>query len=476
MRQMEAAVSGRLSVKNVSGSTQLAVVTILLALCTLGCRTQQNRLEQFDRHYTKGDWDGAQTFVEQKTPVEDSVLWTLQRASVERMRQDYQASNESFDRAETMMQRHETDAKGLDVIGSTLVSEGVLPYRGEVYDGIMINTYKALNFMALGRDDLARIEFNRATERQRRAKEYFDREIKQVKKEMSQDKNSGKVDYQKTLDDPNTESKIRSKYSSLYDFEAYPDFMNPFATYLGGVFFSMTGDPAKAIDLLKESVGMVKENRTIEKDFADVDRWLGGGGAIEPSVWVILENGLGPVKQEFRVDLPLFLFTDDVLYAGIALPRLSPRSQAVDSLEVAAGDTWVTTETVANMDRVIQTEFAKDFPAILTRALISATAKALVQHAILKQNTSGNDFLGLVAAVYNVATTVADLRIWTSLPKDFQVARVPMPENGDVRLRWNKTKEVAVSIQPCQYALVYVKKVAAGQEPVVQVVARGRPR
>lgn len=453
------------------------IACIALIFFSLGCRTQQNRLHRFDQIYTQGDWNAAQSYVDDKIKDEKNVLWALQGGSVARLRQDYAASNGRFDRAENLMQQHETDLKGFDAIGTTLVSEGVTPYRGGTYDGIMVNTYKALNFMALSRDDMARVEFNRVQERQRRAKERFSREISERKGDIAQNENGQKVDYERTVNDPNTESAIRSKYSSLYDFEAYPDFTNPFATYLAGVFFCITGDPAKAVDLLKESAGMVPGNKTIQSDFARVDGWLSGGRAPEPSVWVIFENGLGPVKQEFRVDLPLFLFTDEVLYTGVALPRLAPRAGAVSALEVWGGDAWVNTEMVADMDRVIQTEFAKDFPGILTRALVSATAKALVQYTLLKQkDNDASQFLGFVAAAYNAATTVADLRIWTSLPKDFRVMRVPMPENSEIRLRWNQASEKTVPIGPFRYALVYVKMVGAGQEPVVQVVGRNGAR
>ncbi len=450
---------------------------IALIFFSLGCRTQQNRLHRFDQIYTRGDWNAAQAYVDDKVKDEKNVLWALQGGGVARLRQEYTTSNGHFDRAESLMQRHETDLKGLDAVGTTLVSEGVTPYRGETYDGIMVNTYKALNFMALGRDDLARVEFNRAMERQRRAKERFSREISERKGEIAKSESGQKVDYQRTLNDPNTESAIRRKYSSLYEFEAYPDFTNPFATYVAGVFFCMIGDPAKAVDLLKESAGMVPGNQTLQSDLAMVDGWLSGGRVPEPSVWVIFENGLGLVKQEFRVDLPLFLFTDEVLYTGVALPMLAPRAGAVSALEVWGGDAWVNTEMVADMDRIIQTEFAKDFPGILTRALVGATAKALVQYAFLKQkNNDASQFLGFVAAAYNAATTVADLRIWTSLPKDFRVQRVSMPENSEIRLRWNSTREKIVPIGPFRYAMVYVKMVAPGQEPVVEVVGRNGAR
>ncbi len=449
-----------------------------LLLGAMGCTGARNQLQKFDRHYSKGDWEATWAYTEElpqpsETPAKDDLLWALQRGMVERQRQNYEASNTWFDRAEGMIQYFDYDSGTLDVVGSTLVNENVLPYRGAAYDGIMVNTYKALNYMALGDDDSARVEFNRAMERQRRARERFAKEIAQQQKELDKKKTNRSVDYDKTLDSENTQSVIRSKYSSLYNFEAYPDFVNPFSTYLGGVFFAMTADPDKAVDLLKESAGMVVDNETVMQDFADVDRWLDSGRSLQPAVWVIYENGLGPVKEEFRVDLPLYLVSKDVYYAGIALPKITPRSQATSKLQVQDQNDWVDSEVISEMDRVIQTEFAKVFPGILARALVSAAARVVVQEALTDRGSTEAQLMGFAASIYSYATTAADLRMWTGLPKDFQVARVPMPEDGLLNIRLAGDAPRDLEIPPCRYALVYVKKVAAGAEPVIEIMTRG---
>jgi hypothetical protein len=206
---------------------------------------------------------------------------------------------------------------------------------------------------------------------------------------------------------------------------------------------------------------MVPGNQYVADDFAATESFLQGGGRIENTVWVIFENGLGPTKEEVRVDLPLFLVTNKVRYAGIALPRLAAGRQAYCNLIVNAGGKEYRTELVADMERVIQTEFNKDFQGILTRAIVSAVAKAAAQYAIEQQNNNdntGKSFVAIMMAVYSYATTAADVRIWTTLPKDFQVARLRIPADRRITIFSPEgAKILDINIAPCSNAIVYVK-------------------
>ncbi len=343
------------------------------------------------------DYDNSALFAQKnmsnrKDPTGEDLLWALQLATIERIRQNYQKSTEYFDKAEDMLKYYDEQFKGGDIVGSTAVNENVIPYRGEEYDGVMVNTYKALNFMAEGKMDLARVEFNRALDRQRRAKEKFVEEINKLNAEM--EKNQQQNAFAKsTAENPTTHDLLAQKYPNLYNFQAYPDFVNPFATYLAGVFFNLVGDHAKAVDLLKESYGMVGNNPFIAEDLSVTEKVLNGGGRLENTVWVIFENGLGPVKEEFRIDLPLFIATSQVKYVGIALPKLEFRNQAYPYLLVNSDGKEYMTLPVADMDRVVQTEFSKDYGGILIRAIISATAKAVAQYALEQQGSNAATML-----------------------------------------------------------------------------------
>ncbi len=455
---------------------------LLLAICSLlslpffaGCNVPKEHLTAFNKHFVNLDYENSALYAQKKignrtNPKGEDLLWALQLAAVERIRADYGKSTEYFDKAEQMLKFYDERSEIGDAIGSTLASDNVTPYKGQQYDGIMVNTYKALNFMAQGRMDLARVEFNRALDRQRRAKEKFSKEINKLKTELEEKQQQNDFTNQ-NVENPKTLELLNQKYPNLYNFQAYPDFVNPFTTYLAGIYFNLVGDHDKAVYLLKESCGMVSDNDYIAQDLDITEQILDGKGKLENTVWLIFENGLGPVKKEFRLDIPLFIAINKIKYVGIALPRLDFREKAYPYLLAEVDGKDFKTSPVADMDRVVQTEFSKDFNGILTRAIISATAKALAQYALQEQGSNAASLASLAVAVYSFVSTAADVRIWTTLPKDFQVARFNKPKNGVLKITAADSVVLNVDIPPCNNAIVYVRIIANQAPAVCEVMA-----
>ncbi|MBN2069146.1 MAG: hypothetical protein JW739_05865 [Opitutales bacterium] len=447
----------------------LALKGTIVGLCCLvsACTSvqQQKKLDVFNSLYATGQYMAAAQgeIAEIGTHQTDIsyLLEHLQAGVALRYAEEYQMSNEYFDRCEDFIKVHDEDvfSSSASNVTAILVNDAVLDYRASEYDGIMVNTYKALNFWQQGKKEDARIEFNRALDRQRRAKERFAAEIEKQNKaiqEKQAEENehlsaSGRsIDFDKSIKNPEIDTIISRNYSNLSEYRKYPDFVNPFTTYMAGLFFMSEGDYSKATDLLKESYGMVDTNSTLKNDFYSVEK-----RKFKKSVWVVFENGLGPVKEEFRVDLPIFLLTDQAYWTSFAFPRLELRSQAYSYLDVRKnGELLGRTEEVASMDRIVQTEFEKRFPMILTRAIVSTVVKTYLQHEAQK---SMGDWGGIAAAIYQGATTSADVRIWTGLPKDFQVTKVPMPEDGVLELETPSGVQSVINLEGVESAIIYVK-------------------
>lgn len=405
-----------------------------------------------------------------KNPKGEDLLWYMQLGCLERIKQNHRQSNVYFDKAEEILNFFDYQNKTTDSLAAMAVSENIIPYLGEEYDGIMVNTYKALNFMALGENDLARVEFNRALDRQRRAKEKFAREIAKLQKELEQAQEKEESQVKQNVENPEIKKLIEERYPSIYNFKAYPDFINPFTTYLAGVFFNLVGDHSKAAPLLKEAYGMVSDNEYIAEDIAVTEQVLDGQKQLKDTVWVIFENGMGPIKEEFRIDIPMFVEKKKVKYVGIALPKLRFREHAYPSLSILADGQRYKTQYVADMDRVIQTEFNKDFKGILTRAIISMTAKAAAQYALDKQDNPSSTLASFLVAAYSFATTAADVRIWTTLPKDFQVVRFSMPADGAITIEPPGGESFQIKIPSCKNSLVYVKIPFRQARPVYDLI------
>lgn len=438
--------------------------------------SQKSNLKKFNAHYQSGQYadavDAQLLAKGDKTNDPAKLLEVLQAGAALRADQRLEESNELFDEAEEIIKQHDEKllaAKSVSTVGATLVNDSVLNYAGYEYDGVMLNTYKALNLWKQGEAD-ARVEFNRAVERQGRAKAQFAKliaknqaELKSQQAQQSKKYKEGGPDVQKNVSNQETQDLV---YSNLAEFEAYADFTNPFTLYAAGLYFMSQGDSAKAVDLLKEAHGLDQEVAVVKNDFNLVNGNANNQGA-QNYVWVFLENGLGPELEQFRIDLPLFLLTNDVKYTGIALPRIKLRDQAYPYLLVQSGEVSAKTELVASMDRVVQTEFKKRYPMILSRAIASTLIKTYAQY--YAQQEMG-DLGGITVGLYQAATNFADTRMWTALPKDFQVARVPAPENGKLTLAFPNGASEHLQVKGGRNSLVYVKAVTASVPASIQVV------
>jgi hypothetical protein len=135
------------------------------------------------------------------------------------------------------------------------------------------------------------------------------------------------------------------------------------------------------------------------------------------------------------------------------------------------------------MERVIETEFKKDFRGILMRAIASAAVKTAAQAVLSNdKNGDGGKLAAFLVAIYSATTTAADVRIWSALPKDFQVARCAIPSDNTLLIFpanpsfGNGPPSVGkglfeVIIPPCRNAIVYIKIINAGATPVCEVMA-----
>jgi len=416
----------------------------------------------------------------------NNLLWQLNSGLAYRFDGNNSASIAAFDESEWLIKHYQEQLLGADVgqgTSSILVNDTTRPYFGTQYDGVMANTYKAIDYMAMGNAEGARVEFNRAIDRQRRAKAFY---AKMIEKNREAIDNEAKSDNNGVNTDdsmPAAEEALQEKYPSLYAFEAYPDFINPMVSYMAGIFAMSEGDYKKAEGLLKEAYGMNQNNSYIADDLAYVDRRLDGNPANgEAFVWVIIEDGLAPVKTEWRMDIPVWLFSNNLNYVSLALPRIHARSSAYSAYSIAVGDRVSKSSQLSDMDRVVMTEFKQEYPAILRRAIFSATTKAIIQYETQRQARNNDGKAGLAfalasiaATVYTIASTQADTRTWTTLPKRFDLIRLQRPESGKIVLKTSTGLALPeIELPLTQHTLVYVKMATAGAKPSISVIPVGR--
>jgi len=464
----------------------MAVVSIVLLS---GCAPKEPMVAG-DALVVKGEYKQATVVYEKEIDLDDrtqrnNLLWYLNTGLTNRFDGNNSASIKAFDESEWLIKHFQEQLISSDIgqgTASVLVNDTTRPYYGTQYDGVMANTYKAIDYLAMGEADSARVEFNRAIDRQRRAKAFYAEMITKNREAVeAQEKEDGKG---VNTDDSMSEADgaLQDKYPGLYNFEAYPDFINPMVSYVAGIFALSQGDNPKAFGLLKEAYGMNQNNTYIAQDLAYVDDLLDGNNVSkEPLVWVIVEDGLAPVKTEWRMDIPVWIFSNNLSYVSLALPRIHKRNSAFDTYSIAVGDKVSTGHELSDMDRVIMTEFKKEYPAILRRAIFSATTKAVIQYQMQRQAQNNDGKSGLAFALASIATTVytiasaqADTRTWTTLPKRFDLIRLERPQGGKITIKTSTGISLPeITLPLTQHTLVYVKMPTAGAKPSITVIALG---
>ncbi len=468
-------------------NTVLLAVTALLLLS--GCAPKEAMLNN-DVLVAQGRYGKAAAACEKEIDRSDrtqrnNLLWYLNAGLAYRFDHNNSASIKAFDESEWLIKHFREQLLNADVsqgAASLFVNDTTAPYIGTQYDGVMANTYKAIDYLAMGDNDGARVEFNRAIDRQRRAKAYYAELIEKNREaiEKQQQNDNKGVDVDSSM--PQAKRVLNEKYPSLYSFEAYPDFINPMVSYLAGIFALSEGDNQKAFTLLKEAYGMNQDNAYIGDDLAYVDALLDGSASSrEPLVWVIIEDGQAPVKTEWRLDVPVWIFSNNLNYVSLALPRMQPRQRAFESYSIAVEDEVFSSKLLSDMDRVVMTEFKEEYPAILRRALFSATTKAVIQYQTQRQmqNSEGNAqvlwaLASIATTAYTIGSAQADTRSWRSLPKRFDLIRLHQPGNGKFNIKTSSGLIVAEVVLPSRTAaLVYVKMATAGAKPSVSIISFG---
>jgi hypothetical protein len=498
------------------------VVVYLFSLGVLGCSAMHKKQQaSYNELLSAGKYSAAANATVADADKND-MLGCLHHAYALRLMQNYNGSVKYFDRSEALYKASEEDRlyhQSTKLLSAALVNESITAYTGNLYEMTMVNIYKGISFLLSGDPENARVELNRALDRQRRAKEYFDSEIQSelAKAEKARNSTAANATGQASAPAPvpsasDTIAKndalkkgLAQHYSNLENFEPYANYTNPFATYFSGVYFLLMKDYPRALDLLKEASAMCPGNTIIKQDLelayqransitpatvAPAPEAKPKGGkktkasakkapALPPPppvapenpryAWVVVENGSGPALDSLVIPIPLLLVTTQALYTQVALPKQVPGVCATEAMTVASSRETSASEQVADLNAISATEFKARFSAILLRAVTSATVKAAMQVAGKKL---GGDLGQIGALIYGAVVNQADTRYWVSLPLRYDIAKVRIDEtDGELQLNLSPGQSLSVRVDPAKNALLFVNLRTSASTPYVDSIS-----
>jgi uncharacterized protein len=427
--------------------------TLLLQGCAGSVSPQQSA--SYDSLLAQGNYSGAASFAQTAGKIapdgtSSNLLWSLNAGAAMTYAGDAAHTTPVLDHAEDMMKRRD--------LGS---SSDAGQYRAKTYDGVMVNAYKAISAMQGGRKDIARTELLRSDDRERRAEEELQAEEAKAKRSEADHKD---FDFQGALKAAQSDATLLQVEKDMANYGHYKAFINPFATYLTGLYYLNAADsePEKARKAFQEVRGMAP-SALLNSDYALAAK----GGKFSPKTWVIFENGQGMTLAQYNVSFPVPIVGrhTGVSVATVALPRLQVNGSAAQALLV--GDKGERTTLVGDFDQVMGSEFNRRYPSIIRNAVLEAALKVVLMN-VAAQEKSG---IALLAATVVSNVSVADVRSWSALPKNFQAARIETPKDGTVRLRTDAGVDLGTAQVPTDVSsIVYVKQERAGSPPAIQVL------
>ena len=465
----------------------LAWAVLLLSGCAGMADIKEAR--DFMGPYSQGDYLAAAGTLGGETALdydEENLLTSLQVGMALRAAGGYEASQIAFDRAESELLWKSDEITSVDALlsaGFTLVTNDLArSYQGSIYDGVLVNTFKAMNAVYLGDMDRARIELNRAEQRQTNAVEQLAVKVRALGEDAPGEEENRKTQGEQIdsalADVWKPDSPVGKRLAAVEALGEYRDLRNPFTDWLHGVFRLATGEANRASNLFRDAAVLDgRNNQYVLADLLQAEAAAGSSAGAPDRVWIIHEDGTGPYLNEFRFEFPV-VTSDGVIITGIALPEFVPGLPAVEALAITAGGQDYRTEPLLNVDRYAATEFRAGYGAVVGKAVASAIIRTILQVVAQKEAKERGGLAAMIldlgSTIASVAMTRADTRIWHSLPKSIGVASVPRPSDGRLLMTTSDGRTIYDDALPAGgFVLITVKTVRPGALPAIHVAAFG---
>jgi len=460
-----------------------ALLCLAASLCGCAGISEIRQTELFLGEYFAGEYEQASTVLGGESGLDydaEQLLTSLHLAMALRAEGRFAAAQTAFDRAESqLLWKSDEIASVEDLLaaGFTLVGNDLMvSYQGTIYDGVLVNTFKALNAMHGGDLARARVELNRADQRQENAVHQLAAKVAAL--------GSGEEDeeqYQEQVNrsmgevmDP--EGPVAARLQAVESLGRYRGLRNPFTDWLHGVFRLASGEANRASNLFRNAAVLEgRRNSHVLADLVEAERVASGGARTDGRVWVIHEDGTGPYLEAFRFDLPIYT-GDGVLVVSTALPEFRRGAPAAGSLQIHVAGQEYRTEPLLDLDRYAATEFRAGYDSVVFKAVAGTVIRSLIQLEIQRQSREHGGLasvLNVVAPIASAVVTQADIRIWRALPRSIGVASLVRPDDGRMRISAGPGAARELILPPGRFVLVVVKTIRADVPPAVHVAAFG---
>ena len=405
-----------------------ALVPLALALALAGCANMASHDKLATEMQTAGSNGGIQAALarlEASATTEEertALLYNLERGELLRMDNRYEDSTHALMLADIRVQAWEAAAKTdpqklMGTVGAALISERLKVYEGQDYEKVWLTTTLALNRVAVGELDSARVDIKRTHEREAVIAEFRAKETSAAEDEAKSKgaSSSGKEisGYPvETLNDPEVLA-LKNGYS------------NALSHYLAGFLYEVLGESGLAAPGYRKAIELKPETGVLEEGLRGLDSrssftWKRRQRMTD--VLFLIEAGDAPARKPKAFTLPVPTGRS-VIAVSISYPVIEPSTDAPLGQVSAAGYDFKL-EKIVDVNVMARRALKDEMPGMVLRGVTRGIAKGVLQDQLQRQ---GGLLGGLIGAVAAAATEQADDRMWRMLPGRVYVARGYLP-------------------------------------------------
>jgi len=422
----------------------MAIVTILTIS---GCATFYQKTVAIQKNIEGGNFESAykQLDKEKKWATNNHrVLYYMNRGVVAFMLGKHEESNNYFNQADYYIEDY---SKNVGTESLVLVSNPMVrPYPPEDYEAIMVNYYKALNFIALNNYEGALVECRRINIRLQVLNDRYKNHKNKYAKDAFAHNLMGII-YEATGDYNNAFIAYRNAYN-IYE----EDYKN---------LFGLSAPLQLKKDLLytAKSSGFNSEVDFYEKKFnIKTPTYKNNEGKLV-YIWM---NGFAPVKSEWSINLanmgrkdgfvifgsselgityPLSVQNHnsnssfgDLSMVRVAFPKLVERKPRFNNANLVYQNKKYPLELSQDINKIAFETLNDRMLRELSNNIVRIATKQLLAYTTRKQNEN----LGTIVSIVNAVTEKADTRNWQSLPYSISYSKIDLKE-GNHTLKLEQT-------------------------------------
>lgn len=414
----------------------LACLTASLAGCGT-FRSYRAEMEETLGRVASGDLDGAARLLKNNAPADArDLLYHLETSEIRRLQGDYGASFEALSAADAVVQAWE-DATRLDPgrslgqAGSLLLNDRVRAYEGHDYEKVLVTTRMAMDHLALGDWDNARVAIKRTHEREDVIAEIRAEEYRRLQ----------------------AEARERGVTPSIREISGYPveeletpeenalrnGYQNALSHYLAGYVYEALGEPSLAAPGYRKAIELRPGQALLESALAGLDARTSAPDDGTCDLLVVVESGAVAGRESRSFSLPVPVFPSGIfMQIPVSFPVIPPSPSFTPPEVLVDQSEAVPTAHILDLDAMARRALKDEMPAIMMRAFVRSATKAVAQYQMQRQmmqrGRRNDDGAALGAAVALIAMQIggavveqADERGWRMLPSQVSLARVKLP-------------------------------------------------